>query len=58
MIDRIWMFNDGPRVFEIANPEQPYANDSLLTDKFVLDFANYILHGAQTGAHFMLTLEV
>ena len=57
MIDRIWMFNDGPRVFEIANPEQPYANDSLLTDKFVLDFANYILHGAQTGAHFMLTLE-
>ena len=54
MIDRIWMFNDGPRVFEIANPDTPLANDRLLTDKFVLDFANYIVHGAQTGAHFIL----
>lgn len=57
-IDRIWMFNDGPRVFEIANPEQPYANQSLLTDKFVLDFANYIVHGVSTGQHFILTKEV
>lgn len=58
MIDRIWMFNDGPQVFEIANPDMPTANDSLLTDKFVLDFANYIVHGAQTGAHFILTKKV
>ena len=58
MIDRIWMFNDGPKVFEIANPETPLANDRLLTDKFVLDFANYIVHGAQTGAHFILTHTV
>lgn len=58
MIDRIWMFNDGPRVFEIANPDMPYANDALLTDKFVLDFANYIVHGAQTGAHFILEKTV
>lgn len=58
MIDRIWLFNDGPKVFEIANPEMPLANDRLLTDKFVLDFANYIVHGAQTGAHFILTKSV
>ena len=58
MIDRIWMFNDGPKVFEIANPDMPLANDRLLTDKFVLDFANYIVHGAQTGAHFVLTHTV
>lgn len=58
MIDRIWMFNDGPKVFEIANPEMPLANERLLTDKFVLDFANYIVHGAQTGAHFILTKTV
>ena len=55
MIDRIYMFNDGPKVYEIANPDNPLGNDRLLTDKFVLDFANYILHGAQTGAHFILT---
>ena len=58
MIDRIWMFNDGPKVFEIANPEMPLGNDRLLTDKFVLDFANYIVHGAQTGTHFILTKTV
>lgn len=58
MIDRIWMFNDGPKVYEIANPETPLANDRLLTDKFVLDFSNYIVHGAQTGAHFILTKKV
>ncbi len=58
MIDRIWMFNDGPKVYEIANPETPLANDRLLTDKFVLDFANYIVHGAQTGAHFILEKTV
>ena len=58
MIDRIWMFNDGPKVYEIANPDTPLANDRLLTDKFVLDFANYIVHGAQTGAHFILTKTV
>ncbi len=58
MIDKIWMFNDGPVTYEVANPDTPLANDALLTDKFVLDFANYIVHGAQTGAHFMLTLEV
>ena len=58
MIDRIWMFNDGPQVYEIANPETPLANDRLLTDKFVLDFSNYIVHGAQTGAHFILTKKV
>lgn len=58
MIDRIWMFNDGPQVFEIANPDTPLANGALLTDKFVLDFANYIVHGAQTGAHFILTKKV
>lgn len=55
MIDRIYMFNDGPKVYEIANPDNPLGNDRLLTDKFVLDFANYIVHGAQTGAHFILT---
>ena len=58
MIDRIWMFADKPTVYEVANPEQPLGNDRLLTDKFVLDFANYILHGAQTGAHFVLTKAV
>lgn len=58
MIERIWLFNDGPKVFEIANPEMPLANDRLLTDKFVLDFSNYIVHGAQTGAHFVLTKTV
>ena len=58
MIDRIWLFNDGPKVYEIANPETPLANDRLLTDKFVLDFSNYIVHGAQTGAHFILTKTV
>ena len=58
MIDRIWMFDDGPKVFEIANPDTPLANDRLLTDKFVMDFSNYIVHGAQTGAHFILTKKV
>ena len=58
MIDRIWMFNDGPQVFEIANPDTPLANDRLLTDKFVMSFDNYIVHGAQTGAHFILTKTV
>lgn len=58
MIERIWLFDDGPKVFEIADPEMPLANDSLLTDKFVMDFSNYILHGAQTGAHFTLTKKV
>lgn len=57
MIDKIWMFNDGPVTYEIANPDTPLANDRLLTDKFVLDFANYIVHGAQTGAHFIMTVE-
>lgn len=58
MIDRIWMFDDGPKVFEIANPDTPLANDRLLTDKFVMDFSNYIVHGAQTGAHFIMTKTV
>lgn len=58
MIDKIWMFNESPTVYEIANPEMPLANDRLLTDKFVLDFANYIVHGAHTGAHFILTKKV
>jgi len=58
MIDRIWMFNDGPQVFEIANPDTPLANKELLTDKFVLDMSNYIVHGANTGAHFILTKTV
>ena len=58
MIDRIWMFDDGPKVFEIANPDTPLANDRLLTDKFVMSFDNYIVHGAQTGAHFILTKTV
>lgn len=58
MIDRIWMFNDGPKVYEFANPDMPLNNDRLLTDKAVLDFANYIVHGAQTGAHFILTKTV
>lgn len=58
MIDRIWMFNDGPQVFEIANPDMPLNNDRLLTDKFVMSFDNYIVHGAQTGAHFILTKKV
>lgn len=57
-IDRIWMFNDGPRIYEIATPEQPLSNPSLLTDKFILDFANYIVHGVSTGQHFILTKEV
>lgn len=58
MIDRIWMFNDAPKVYEIANPDTPLANDRLLTDKFVLDFANYIVHGVDTGMHFILTKTV
>lgn len=58
MIDRIWMFQDGPQVFEIANPATPLANDRLLTDKFIMSFDNYIVHGAQTGAHFILTKKV
>ena len=55
MIDKIYMFNDGPVTYEIANPDTPLANDRLLTDKFVMDFANYIVHGAHTGAHFIMT---
>lgn len=58
MIDRIWMFDDGPKVYEVASADVPNANDRLLTDKFVLDFANYIVHGAHTGAHFIMTYEV
>lgn len=58
MIDRVWLFNDGPKVYEIANPDTPLANDRLLTDKFVLDFANYIVHGVDTGMHFILTKTV
>ncbi len=55
MIDKIYMFNDGPVTYEIANPDTPLANDRLLTDKFVMDFSNYIVHGAHTGAHFIMT---
>ena len=58
MIDRIWMFSDAPKVYEIANPDTPLANDRLLTDKFVLDFANYIVHGVDTGMHFILEKTV
>ena len=58
MIDKLYMFNDGPQTYEIANPDNPLANDRLLTDKFVMDFANYIVHGAHTGAHFIMTYEV
>jgi len=55
MIDRVWWFDNGPRVFEIANPNTPLANSRLLTNKMVLDFSTYILRGPQTGAHFILT---
>jgi hypothetical protein len=58
MIDRVWWFDNGPRVFEIANPNQPFANSRLLTNKMVLDFSTYILRGPQTGAHFVLTHDV
>lgn len=58
MIDRIWMFSEKPQIFEIANPEMPFANEALLTDKFMLDFANYIVHGVDTGMHFILEKTV
>lgn len=58
MIDRIWMFNDGPQIFNVENPEQPFNNDRLLTDMFILDFANYILQAPHTGAHFIMEYAV
>lgn len=58
MIDRIWMFKDGPEFFDFADPNMPLGNTRLLTNKAMLSFQNYILRGPQTGAHFTLTKTV
>jgi len=58
MIDKIWMFNDGPEFFDFADPAMPLGNSRLLTNKAMLSFQNYILRGPQTGAHFVLTKDV
>lgn len=56
MIDHVWWFNNGAKVFEIANPNNPYNNTRLLTDKMILDYSTYILRAPHTSAHFILTL--
>jgi len=58
MIDKIWMFNDGPQFFDFADPNMPLGNTRLLTNKAMMSFQNYILRGPSTGAHFALTKAV
>ena len=58
MIDRVWLFNESPTMYEVATPENPLGNNGLMTDKFILNFENYVVHGASSGAHFILTKEV
>lgn len=56
MIDHVWWFNNGAKVFEIANSDSPYNNTRLLTDKMILDYSTYILRAPHTSAHFILNL--
>ena len=58
MIDKIWMFKDGPEFFDFADPNMPLGNSRLLTNKAMLSFQNYILRGPQTGAHFKMTYTI
>jgi hypothetical protein len=58
MIDRIWMFNDGPLFFTWADANEPNANTRLLTNKSMMSYENYVLRGPQTGAHLMFTYDV
>jgi hypothetical protein len=58
MVDKCYWFNSGPQFFEIANPNIPLGNSRLLTNKMCLEFANFILRGPQTGAHFIMTKTI
>ena len=58
MIDRVWLFWDSPQMFVTLDPNNPIANPALMEDKNLMNFDTYILHGAHTPSHFILTKEV
>ena len=58
MIDRVWMFNDGPMFFTWADANEPNANARVLTNKSMMSYENYVLRGPSTGAHLMMTYDV
>lgn len=57
-IDKIWWIQDSPMFMEFANPDQPLANQRLLTDKQMLEYSNYVLRFPYTSMHFKLTKAV
>lgn len=58
MIDRVWLFWDSPKMFVTQDPANPINNPALMEDKNLMNFDTYILHGADTHSHFILTKDV
>ncbi len=58
LIDRVWLFFPSPLLFVTQDPLNPIANPALVRDKNLINIDTYILHGAETPSHFILTKTV
>ena len=58
LIERVYLFYPNPTLFVTLDPNNPIANPALARDKNLLNIDTYILHGAYTPAHFILTKTV